>query len=256
MINWINSLNKNMVSFILPTIGKDYRVDYLKHVVQSLASLDLGAVEKELVLVNDGSINLDMEVRADVFDEYDIDLRYIYIKEQTGTVSIPRNIGISWANGQMLAHIDDDCFPEDNKALLIKEMALNPDINFIYGDRFEYVRTEHGDHNFIKIATFADHNPKHVGLDNGQFVYRANIYEKVRPEFAVNACDWELYSRIADHYKFYYMNHVVCDYIWHANNTSRTPKARRINPLTILPKYISYFKENDFTDACKNFIYI
>jgi hypothetical protein len=136
---------------------------------------------------------------------------------------------------------------------LINLRKEKSNIKLIYGIRSEF--TFDGNEYWynplsIHFASFLN-NKTAVGIDNGQFVYLADVYKKINPVFAINACDWETYSRIGEHYDFCYYDDVVVNYIWDntgvSTNISKTPKNQRVDPLKILPKYIEYFCKNGFT---------
>jgi hypothetical protein len=85
-------------------------------------------------------------------------------------------------------------------------------------------------------------------VDNGQFIYKNDTYSKVGPVFPINACDWETYKLLAPHGDFAYTPDVVCKYIWHENNSSRTPKEKRINPMNVLGEFVEYFRGSSFEE--------
>lgn len=257
MKNWINSLSPTKASFILPTCN---RFAYLQSCIDNIANfVKVLNYDYELIVVNDGSTDHPQHEYEKIVNEFSelngIESKYIHIEENTGTVSIPRNIGISHATGRIIVPTDDDCFPTLAKAHMIKNFIFrNPNSYLSFGNREEWAVNIDGDHNYIKTVDSSSYanNKTAVGIDNGQFIYDAAIYELIPPVFAINACDWELYKNIAAHSDFTYWPHTVCQYIWHANNISKTPKSKRVNPLDVLHKYIGYFKNNEFSDFCKS----
>jgi hypothetical protein len=87
-----------------------------------------------------------------------------------------------------------------------------------------------------------------LGVDNGQFIYKNSDYDKIFPVFSINACDWETYKLLAPHGDFAYTPEIVCKYIWHENNSSRTPKEKRINPMDVLGEFVEYFRGSSFEE--------
>ncbi len=258
MINqWIDSLNKDIISVIIPTYN---RHKYFACCLRSLAACEM-AEKLEIIVVEDGSDDFNFSANKNLIDAYincDMDIKYIRLSENTGTVSIPRNIGISHASGRTIAPTDDDCFPSPKKFQLFNDLWTNEKNVLAFGNREEYSCTLDGDvfpnpiHAEQKFPHYATTHKKEVGLDNGQFIYKTDVYKDIKPVFAINACDWELYKNIADLGDFVYRDFVVSKYLWHHTNISRTPKHRRVNPLAVLPNFLEYFKPNEFTDACIN----
>lgn len=258
---WIDSLNPNKCSFIIPTTFSDLRKNYLSHNLLSIQNniveqlTEYSNIEYEIIIVFDGC-NDKTEITKFLSTFSSLNIRPIFLHEKSGTVTIPRNIVISHATGKIIIPTDDDCLIEDIKIELIyKIINTTEPIYFVYGDRFEYLRNDHGDHVYIRRFSSKEYVDRgDPGLDNGQFIYSADIYEKIQPIFAVNACDWELYKNVKNHYEMVYLPYYVCSYIWHTENISRLPKNKRVDPLAILNKYLPYFAENEYTNACKNLL--
>lgn len=272
MKKWTDQLNKNKVSFIIPTV--QHRVYFLEKLLEVLRErvpllLEIG-VEYEIIIVFDGFLP-----PVNILNKYQsLNIITVCFPEQTGTVSIPRNIGISYATGSIIAPTDDDVHPTYNKMYMIKSLIESRktktlgmhgnEIGLIYGSRCErflekdqnlnsynFSNTININRDFYVNINNWTVNKKNLGIDNGQFVYTADIYNKVNINFPVNACDWELYSLIADHYDFDCFNNKqdVCIYYWHDKNISRTPKEYRINPMSILHKYVDYFAPNEWRET-------
>lgn len=275
IVSWIESLNKNKVSFIVPTIkGRDAFLKRLLDVLyNNVELLKNYGIDYEIIIVFDG-----FDVPEYIHEEYKYILNIIEVpilEDQSGTVSIPRNIGISYASGAVIAPTDDDVYPTSNKMKMIeslinsrnkKQTGINgKEIGLIYGSRREeiistnYTVTGEGQNEVVTIRTprpVLDQrdimhwvfNKEDLGIDNGQFVYSADVYQHIDILFPVNACDWELYSLIAKYYDFDCFNNKqhVSLYTWHDQNISRTQKAHRIDPKKILHKYIKYFSNKSW----------
>lgn len=260
MINWINSLDKNLLSFVIPTYNRpEFLNSCLKHIGEIHYELEgMHGPRVEVVVVDDGSsqdnmINNDWACTK-CGDDFGVKIGYIYLSQNSGSVSIPRNIGISHISGRTIAPTDDDCFPRLEKITLFNKLWENDKNLLSYGGRSEFVADSNGDFQHRGNVTCENHNPKEVGIDNGQFVYKADVYQWIPPQFAINACDWELYRKIADYGNFVYCPEIVCDYLWHGQNMSLTPKHKRVNPLSKLRDYLPYFKDGEFKDACANLL--
>ena len=255
MKNWIDSLKENTISCIIPTYNRP------KFLEQSLLSIYTQQPDNkdfllEVIVVDDGSSDFEARMNFEICESYKslgIDVKYIKLEENSGTVSIPRNIGISHISGKTIAPVDDDCFCTDYKfdtlfgALNDNHKTYTP---LAFGNRRECIYHK-GLIEEIRTVQSKNQRPEEVGLDNGQFIYSASIYEFIDPVFAINACDWELYKQIAKIGNFVFVDEIVCNYIWHGKNSSLISKPLRVNPESILCKFLKYFKDNEFTNKIK-----
>ena len=255
---WAESLNKDIISVVVPTYN---RSNFLGPLLKALESCVYSSI-LDVVIVDDGSDEYHGGVNAQLFREYETEnvfhtLRYIKLDDNSGTVSIPRNIGISHILGRAIAPTDDDCLPRNKKfAQLYGPLWENNKTLLAFGDREEYQADINGDFNYYRTVNCSkfELSKESVGLDNGQFIYKADVYQWAPPQFPINACDWELYSRFAPYGDFTYVGQPVSKYLWHGRNISHTPKHARPNPLSKLEKYLPYFKEGAFKDACKSLL--
>lgn len=254
---WAESLNKDLVSVVVPTYNRSH---FLGPLLKSLESCSLSNW-MNVIIVDDGSEDYHAAVNRQLVDEcatacnFD-SINLIKLDENSGTVSIPRNIGISWAEGRSIAPTDDDCLPRAKKFLMVNTLWALEKTLLIFGDREEYQADINGDFNYYRTVNCGKFEllKESVGLDNGQFIYKADVYQWAPPQFPINACDWELYSRFAPYGDFTYVGQPVCKYLWHGKNISHVPKSNRPDPLLKLEKYLEYFKEGAFKDACKNLL--
>lgn len=84
-----------LISIIIPTYN---RIDKLKRLLEQLNNQMKDNVE--VIVVDDHSdIKLDIEYKW---------LKYIYLEENSGGASVPRNIGLDNAKGKYVAFIDSD----------------------------------------------------------------------------------------------------------------------------------------------------
>lgn len=255
---WAESLDRDIVSVIIPTYN---RSRFLGPMLKSLDSCVSGPI-LDIIIVDDGSDEYNTGVNAQIFREYEIDgnfhsVRYIKLDENSGTVSVPRNIGISYSLGRTISPTDDDCLPKNKKFAQLYDLLWKDEKTLLaFGDREEYQADINGDFAYYRTVSCSNFSTlkQEVGLDNGQFIYKADAYQFAPPQFPINACDWELYSRFAPYGDFSYCGQPVCKYLWHGNNISHTPKHKRVNPINILSKYTQYFKEGAFKDACTSIL--
>lgn len=105
------------LSIIVPI----YNVEpYLRKCVDSLLAQDLSSSEYEIILVDDGS----MDISGDIADEYaerHANIRVIH--QQNGGLSAARNTGIEAAQGNYIQFVDSDDYLEPNVLSgLVKKM--------------------------------------------------------------------------------------------------------------------------------------
>lgn len=254
MSEWIDSLDSNLISVILPTYN---RPQFLRASLHHIYSSQLSNCELEIIIVDDGSTEDNLSV---IFD-YDklLNIYYIKLDQNSQTVCVPRNIGISWANGRIIAPTDDDCFVLPNKFNNLFN-KLNEDLANImaFGNREVYHIDNNGDFNLSSVVDCAHFQnlpyKRDVGLDNGQFIYRTDVYNSIDPIFSINACDWYTYSSFHHLGNFAHINESVCQYLWHGKNISLNGASCRKNPLTVLPNYLSYFREGPYLDKCRSIL--
>lgn len=251
MSKWIESLDPEMISVVLPTYNRPV---FLERALSSLAE-QKNPPKFEVIVVDDGSPkpNMIKDIVESYVDVMNMNIKLIELKENSGTVSIPRNIGISHISGLYISPMDDDCFAEPDK-LNYLYMALTRQRNgwapIAFGNRRELAKLDgESELQRLKVVNSSTQDPRGVGLDNGQFVYSAEIYIAIKPCLAINACDWELYKQIPDiGGNFVFVNEIVCNYVWHGGNISLTPKPLRKNPADIIQNFKQYFKEGAFKD--------
>lgn len=207
-----------LISIVMPTFNRraflPARIDEI--VQQSYTNW-------ELIVVNDGGEDVS-ELFKDVPNT-----RYINLSKNSKSVSIPRNVGISYARGEFICPADDDV--EINKyklEILVNNIDYAP---LCYGNRLENFVLE----GKVKAGkVFTDWNPlEGSGVDNGQLIYRKSVYEKIPYIVSTHACDYhlakEIYSQCGP---FKYVDETVCEYIWHGSNRSHSPERKKV-PLLV-----------------------
>lgn len=227
-----------MISVIIPTYN---RSKYLEVSLNHILCQDFK--DLEIIIVDDGSsdhhkIMIDMIV--DVYKSNDLNIKFIRLEKNSGTVCIPRNIGISHATGKYIAPVDDDCFCLRNKFIDLFELAESTNAILAYGEREEHLN-ESGVLKYLKTSKTGHlQDGKQVGIDNGQFIYLKSAHDKIGYIYSINACDYHTYSEISKYGKFAYTTEAVCKYVWHGDNNSLIHKSKRQDPINILEEYKKY----------------
>ncbi|MBI4761678.1 MAG: glycosyltransferase family 2 protein [Chloroflexota bacterium] len=121
------------VSVIIPTYGG---AAHLGEAIQSV--LDQTWQDFELIVVDDASPDNTEEVVACFGDSR---LRYIRHETNRG-VALARKTGIMAAQGEIIAHLDqDDLYHPDKLRLHVEFLDSHPEIGFTYNSRFELYPT-------------------------------------------------------------------------------------------------------------------
>jgi len=113
------------VTVIVPIYNAE---DTIEKTIDSIISQTLGFEDIELLLVDDLSTDKSREILLDYAEQHD-NIVPVFLETNSGSPSVPRNLGIQLARGEYLTFIDsDDWFHEDGiRALyeLLKKTGLN-----------------------------------------------------------------------------------------------------------------------------------
>jgi glycosyltransferase involved in cell wall biosynthesis len=179
------------------------------------------------VVVDDGSSdNTEQVVRGIGATDYRV--FYIKLDKNSGSVSIPRAVGICNSKSEFICPADDDVVIfSDKTQRLIETIGDNP---LCYGGRCE-IRNG----NDVSYSNIENWNPlarNGWGVDNGQMMYRRSVYSHIPIKFPKRGCDWELAKQIRGLGEFSRYDGPVCGYVWHGGNRSHdeSTKTREIYP--------------------------
>lgn len=92
------------VSVIVPTFNAE---DYLMNAVNSVINQTIGFENIELILVDDNSTDGTKEILRELSEEYN-NIRVIFLDENSGSPSKPRNVGIKEAKSDYIMFLDND----------------------------------------------------------------------------------------------------------------------------------------------------
>ena len=246
---WIKQLDPSLVSVVLPTFNRSTFLEQSLYYISNSTYTNY-----EVIVVDDGSTGHFKALNASIVEVYKnmgMNIKLIQLAKNSGTVSLPRNIGISHINGKIISPVDDDCFCRPEKfSLLMAALSADRSAVMAFGDRETAVKSLSGKLENFKRSDSSQFvvNKKEVGIDNGQFIYDAGVYEYIAPVISINACDWNLYKTFADCGNFAYVAEVVSTYVWHGQNSSLTPKSKRIDPTKLVGPYKDYFATNQFSE--------
>ena len=228
---------KGLVSCIMPTYN---RADFLEKRFFELVN---GSYQKwELIIVDDGSDdNTEKEVERLKGD--DSRITYVKVSKNSGCVSIPRAIGLTFAEGEYVAPWDDDIYHATDKLEVLVSALSGTDSVLAYGDRYSKDKT-----NQVAYCTLKDWDPTGDpgwGVDGGQYIYKRSVYEDMSLVFCRRACDWHTAQEI---WKvkpgFVHVEQPVVIYEWHGKNRSLDDSTKE---KTIYPEnYKFYFEDSEY----------
>lgn len=89
-----------MISFIIPYYNEP--VDMLRQCLDSVMALSLSKDEREIIIVDDGSL------RSPINDLKDMEDNFIYVRQKNGGLGHARNMGLKIASGEYVQFIDAD----------------------------------------------------------------------------------------------------------------------------------------------------
>lgn len=236
-----NEKIKGRVSIILPTYN---RSAFLSKSIEKIFKNKYN--DLELIIINDGS----SDDTQNLLNQYKQDnIKIINLSKNSGTVCIPRNIGISHSTGEFISHADDDVVPAPDKFEILVD-ALNKkgneDCVLVYGNRVNrYINKPDTYHVIPRWNPLLS-----TGVDNGDFIYKSNVYDIIPYVWVYRACDYELAKKIYTLGRFLHIDKHVSTYIWHGNNRSIITDNvfKNVNdktiPNDIVMPYLKYMRNN------------
>ncbi len=181
----------------------------------------------EVVLIDDGSTDNTAEICAGFAQKYPQKFRYI--RQERRGVSAARNHGIHEAYAEYIAFLDaDDTWVSDK---LAKQFALIDSLQdkdvVIYGGSSIF------DESGLVVRCMFDQRKPHDGyvfekllyenfLSTHTVVLRRSLFEKAGyfKEDSSHCEDYDLWLRLARHFKFYYVTDVIAGYRVHSRQGS------------------------------------
>ena len=230
------------VSVIIPTY---------KHQNFILATLDSVFAQTftdyEVIVINDGSPDDTAEVLRPLAEAG----RIRYIEQVNGGQAAARNRGITMAQGEFIALLDDDdLWPPDKLEWQVAALRAAPDAVLAYG----YSRA-FGDKPSIELPGMNTPNgdvesaflQQNWITTPGQTLIRASALKQIGnfdPQLW-GVDDWDLYIRLAGAGSFLYMRKVALHYRVHKNNASKNLMKMYVNDGRLRSKHRkSYRKYN------------
>jgi glycosyltransferase involved in cell wall biosynthesis len=211
-------MSRPTVSVIIPTHN---RANLLERAIRSV--LVQTFEDFELLIVDDASTDNTHEIVESIGDTR---IRYIRLKKNSGA-PIARNTGIKKSRGKFIAFLDDDdeWLPIRLEAQLKKFEKLDDSFGVVYGG-FYYVSQESGKILGKNIPKFRGDVHQYLLKENfigsPTLLIKRKCFKKAGlfdPKLT-SSQDWDMWLRIAKHYKFDYVADIVAKYYVHGRQIS------------------------------------
>lgn len=230
-----------LVSVIIPVYNA---AEFVKASVDSILAQNYP--EFEIIIVNDGSTDQSGEVIRSFSDQ-----RIKIIQQQNSGVANALNVAIENSSGKYIARQDaDDISMPDRIRLLVEFLEKNPSHGLV-GGQARIIDAKGASKGFLKHAT--GNTKLHYDLLwNSPFVssatlFRRACFEKVGGFYSGKELfeDYDMWSRIALHYKLANLPEVLLDYrelstglsFTTENSSDRVINQRRKNIASVFPSF-------------------
>lgn len=204
------------ISVVMSTFNR--AKDFLPKAIDSVVKQQFE--DWELIVVDDHSPDKTREVIKKYQDDKRV--RALYLRENFGSDTRPKNLGTRMARADLIAYIDDDVqWRPNHLSLLYKNMTK--DLDVVYSDMWIMPNDEPGiafdfDAQFLMLRNFIDTSS---ALIRTQAVYDVGGWDENLPKFI----DWNLWVRMAKAGKrFRRIPEITFDYYIHENTKSSKVK--------------------------------
>jgi len=212
------------VTVIVPT--RDRR-RYLDEAIRSVLAQTFG--DLELIVVDDGSTDGTRDLVSAVDDP-----RLLYLQQLPAGIGAALNHGLRRARGRYVARLDsDDVWHRDMLETLVPVLESRADVGVVYArgqvmdERGRELPTLHGlperfPGDSLRSLVYEDGTCNVALLARRECFERAGDYD----EHLVANEDWDMWLRVARHYRFAFVDKVVAGIRWHDGNLTRPGSPR------------------------------
>ena len=218
-----------LISCIIPTHNRSSKVI---NAIESVLNQTYSNIE--LLIVDDQSVDNTKEVIEFISQK---DKRVKYLLNPNKGANNARNFGITNAKGEYIALLDDDDRWLDSK--LEKQLhafqGLSNDFGVVYctfarkSNKGKVVRTHPGRFSRIKNGDILDRILKRNFITTSTLFVKAEVFQKsgmFSPRYK-SFQDWELLTRIACDYHFYYIKETLVN-VYESNDSITLDKRGRV----------------------------
>ena len=248
MVN--SAKNKNIhISVVIPTFNSE------SFIIRTLKTVfNQTVLPYEIIIVDDGSKDKTLKkIRSYIAENQQIIDNFKIIEQPNSGAGAARNNGIKYATGEWISFLDSDDIWDRRKIEMVSAVIRkHPDITVIAHD--EYIVDEK---NFRRRKLCSSH--KRYKKEENLFLqlYKKNLFSTscmtVRKDILEmaglfdetlrSAQDYDLWIRIAQYGKLYYMNQPLETYVTREGNITANTYRRYQCELKICRKYINDLKE-------------
>ncbi len=233
--------NLPLVSVILPTYNCAH---FLLHSIQSILSQTYHSYE--IIVVDDGSTDNTKEVLTPFMQR----IKYIYYHQSKGA-HVARNLGIRSSQGKYIAFIDaDDLWLPEKLQTDVEYLEMHSDISMVYSrhinidnngnklDEGSRTRLPSGN---IFIQLFSEQN----FITTSSVVVRKEVFGTtgIFDEQLLNCQDWDMWLRIAYHFKVAGINKPLVKYRHNPHSLSKNRDNVLKYQKVIIDKTYNSFKD-------------
>ena len=216
-------MNRPTVTVLVPAYN---RAAFVGEALRSIFAQTFA--DFEVVVIDDGSDDGTSGVLADVSDA-----RLRVLHQAHRGISAAMNAGLAAARGRYIARLDsDDLWQPDLLATLVPVLDAQPDVGVAYA------RADALDHGVVVPhlqglpLRFPDDSLRSLVYDdctcNIALLARCECFERAGPydETLIANEDWDMWLRVARHFRFAFVDRVVARVRWHEGNLTGLNSAR------------------------------
>ena len=142
---------EKLLSIIIPVYNKE---KFLKNCVNSIININFDKEKVEAIFVDDCSTDLSVDILKEFQKQHSV-IKLIQLSKNSGSPSLPRNVGISQAKGKFLTLLDaDDWLDKEGFPKLLLQAEKN-DADIAFG-----LLVKHTEHAIKKGARFTSFEEK------------------------------------------------------------------------------------------------
>ncbi|MEI6494515.1 MAG: glycosyltransferase [bacterium] len=205
--------NEFAVSVIIPTYNSGA---YLAEAVNSVLRQTKPA--QEIIVVDDGSTDHTKAILQSFIDQKQVD----YIRQENSGPAAARNRGIKLAKSDFIAFLDADDVWLENKLELELPFFDDPEVGLVYGQRLEFedsAKLERKMNTPLYSGKIFPQLIKNNFITNSSVVVRKDIFRQIdlfNEDQSLRAIeDYELWLRVAAHFKIVGVDQLVVKYRIH-----------------------------------------